>query len=145
MRIFLLIVLLAIGKIAHGQTVLNWSDLSTGISWENNSPEPYFPVFQKANFSPDIRALEGEQVIITGYLLILDGKQSIYLLSKNPMASCFFCGNGGPETIVDLWFATKPSFVMDDLVSVEGTLRLNENNPNASYYRIENADATSFK
>lgn len=61
------------------------------------------------------------------------------------MASCFFCGNGGPETIVDLWFAQKPSFGMDELISVEGILRLNEQNPNASYYRIEEADATSFK
>ena len=145
MRVVILLILIAVVNIARGQTVLDWSDLSEGISWEKSSPEPYFPVFQKANFSPKIRALEGEQVIITGYLLVLDGKQSVYLLSKNPMASCFFCGNGGPETIVDLWFAQKPSFTMDALVSVEGVLRLNEHNPNASYYRIEEADATSFK
>ncbi len=145
MRLFCFTILFATVNFANGQTVLNWTDLAAGIALERSSPETPFPVFREANFSPLIRALEGEKVILTGYLLVLDGEQSIYLLSKNPMASCFFCGNGGPETIVDLWFAKKPSFVMDELISVEGILRLNENNPNASYYRIENADATSFK
>lgn len=129
----------------HAQSVLDWADLSEGISWEPSSPETIFPGFQKATFSPKMSALDGEQVIITGYFLILDGKQSVFLLSKNPMASCFFCGNGGPETIIELRFTERPSFVMDDLLSVAGTLHLNENDPNACYYRIENADGLSFK
>ncbi len=133
------------GTTAHAQTVLSWSDLSTEISWELQSIETMIPGFQRATFSPKMRALEGEEVIITGYLLVLDGRQTVYLLSKNPMASCFFCGNGGPETIVALEFTQKPSFVMDELISVKGTLRLNQDNPNACYYRVEAADATSFK
>ncbi|MEX0361864.1 MAG: hypothetical protein AB3N10_12860, partial [Allomuricauda sp.] len=76
--------------------------------------------------------------------LVLDGTQSVYLLSKNPMASCFFCGNGGPETIMELEFSEKPSFVMDDLLSVSGLLRLNADNPNQCYYRIEKAIALSL-
>lgn len=92
-----------------------------------------------------MKALEGQQVIITGYLLVLDAEQSVFLLSKNPMASCFFCGNGGPETVLDLQFPQPPSFEMDEVITVEGTFYLNENNPNASYYKIGNADAISFK
>lgn len=145
MRIFLVIVLFWMGTAARGQTVLDWSDLSEGISWVLSSPEEIFAGFQRATFSPEMRALEGKQVIITGYLLVLDGRQSVYLLSKNPMASCFFCGNGGPETIVDLKFSELPSFVMDDLLSVKGILYLNGDDPNACYYRIENADAFSVK
>ncbi|WP_120714336.1 DUF3299 domain-containing protein [Ulvibacterium marinum] len=145
MRIFLFIVGCWIGLDTNAQTVLGWSDLSEGISWEVPSPENIFPAFQEANFSPKMKALEGKKVVITGYLLVLDSQQSIYLLSKNPMASCFFCGNGGPETVLDLKFVEKPSFVMDELLSVEGILYLNENNPNACYYRIEDADAISFK
>lgn len=145
MRFFLLIVLFWMGITARAQTILDWSDLSEGISWELPPPEAILPGFQKATFSSKMKALEGKQVIITGYLLVLDSEKSIYLLSKNPMASCFFCGSGGPETIVDLKFAQKPSFVMDELLSVKGTLHLNENNPNACYYRIEKAEASSFK
>lgn len=145
MRLFLIIVWFCIETDVQGQTFLDWSDLSNGISIEPASPEAIFPGFQKANFSSKMKALESEQVIINGYLLILDGKQSAYLLSKNPMASCFFCGNGGPETVVDLQFSQKPSFAMDELLSVEGILYLNEDDPNACYYRIEKADALSLK
>ncbi len=134
-----------IGIAARGQEVLDWIDLSEGISWEEASPGIVIPGFQKATFSAKMKALEGKRVILTGYFLVLDGRQSVYLLSRNPMASCFFCGNGGPETIVDLEFEQRPTFMMDDLLSVEGTLHLNDSDPNACYYRIENADALSFK
>ena len=145
MRVILAIVLFCTALHATSQTVLEWSDLSEGISWEYPpSFETVVPGFQKATFGPKMRALEGKEVVIIGYLLVLDGRQTIYLLSKNPMASCFFCGNGGPETVMDLTFSEKPKFEMDDLVSVQGTLRLNGDNPNGCYYRIENADALSF-
>ena len=145
MRIVFVMIFFCTVSTLVGQTVLEWSDLSEGISWEfPSSFETVVPGFQRATFGPKMRALEGKEVIIIGYLLVLDGRQTIYLLSKNPMASCFFCGNGGPETVMDLRFSQKPKFEMDDLVSVQGTLRLNSNNPNACYYRIENADALSF-
>ncbi|MBL6644720.1 MAG: DUF3299 domain-containing protein [Flavobacteriaceae bacterium] len=145
MRFFMIMAVFCIGIPSHAQTVLNWADLSEEISWELPAPENIFPGFEKAIFSLKMKSLEGEKVFLTGYFLVLDGKQSVYLLSKNPMASCFFCGNGGPETVVELNFAEKPSFRMDDLLSVEGTLRLNEDDPNASYYRIENANAFTLK
>ncbi|WP_435624453.1 hypothetical protein [Flagellimonas sp.] len=128
----------------NAQTVLTWEDLSDGIFWESHTPNALVPGFEKATFSAKLRALEGKKVSITGYLLVLDGRQSVFLLSKNPMASCFFCGNGGPESIMALNFTKKPSFKMDDLLSVEGTFHMNGTDPNASYYRIENADAVSF-
>lgn len=145
MRLLLLIVWFSMVTNVHAQTVLDWSVLSKGISFELPSPEAIFPGFQKATFTSKIRAFDGEKVIITGYLLVLDGTQSTYLLSKNPMASCFFCGNGGPETILDLQFSQKQSFEMDELLTVEGVLYLNDDNPNKCYYRIEKADALSIK
>lgn len=144
-QFFTILVLLWIGTTTYAQTVLDWADLSGEISLELPSPEAVLPGFQKATFSPKMSTLEGKKVMVIGYFLVLDGKQSAYLLSKNPMASCFFCGNGGPETIMELHFDEKPSFEMDDLLSVEGTLRLNEDDPNACYYRIENAEAFSLK
>ncbi len=144
MRFFFLLVLWCCLGTVNGQTLITWDDLSEGISWDLASSESIFPGFQKAKFSDRLATLEGKQVTLIGYLLVLDGKQSVFLLSKNPMASCFFCGNGGPETVADLRFEKKPNFAMDELLSVEGTLYLNRNNPNASYFRIENANAISF-
>ncbi|PRX57467.1 hypothetical protein [Flagellimonas meridianipacifica] len=145
MRVFAVIVFFLMAAEGRTQTTLTWEDLSDGIFWESHTPNALIPGFEKATFSARLRALEGKKISITGYLLVLDGKQSIYLLSKNPMASCFFCGNGGPESIVDLQFDKKVSYGMDALLSVEGTFHLNGNDPNASYYRIENANAVSFK
>lgn len=133
------------GTNARAQTILDWSDLSKGISWEPYTAEAISPRFQKAAFSSKMEATEGAEVILTGYFLVLDGSQSIYMLSKNPWASCFFCGNGGPETVVGLQFPEKPSFSMDDLLSVKGILRLNRENPEQFYYLIEKADALSLE
>ncbi|CAN0468149.1 unnamed protein product [Phaeothamnion confervicola] len=42
------------------------------------------------------------------------------------MSQCFFCGVGGPETIVEVSFkGTPPKFNSDDLVTVKGKLKLN--------------------
>ena len=129
------------GISAQAQTILDWSDLSNGITWEPLQVETTFPGFKKADFTSTMRSLEGNQVTITGYLLNLGGNQSEYLLSKNPMASCFFCGNGGPETILQLSFVDRNSFQMDDLITVTGILRLNGKDPTRCYYLIEQAEA----
>ena len=129
------------GITAHAQTILDWSDLSAGIFWELPSPEAGFAEFQKATFSPEMKTLEGKKVTITGYLLVLGGERIVFLLSKNPMASCFFCGNGGPETILQISFVENTSFQMDDLITVTGVLRLNREDPTRCYYLIEQADA----
>ncbi|MEL6484260.1 MAG: hypothetical protein AAFU57_14510 [Bacteroidota bacterium] len=144
MRGFFVFVFIWFSGFSYGQKVLSWSDLTQGISWEAPSLENLFPGFQEASFSKDMQGLEGKKVILTGYFLILDSRQSVFLLSKNPMASCFFCGNGGPETVVDLRFEDAPKFDMDDLLSVEGVLRLNEDDPELCYYRIEEANAVRY-
>ncbi|UII76222.1 hypothetical protein LV716_00030 [Flagellimonas sp. HMM57] len=144
MRFLPFIVLIWMATTTYAQTSLDWSDLTGGISFQALSLEDPFPGFTKARFSEDLKALEGKEIVLTGYFLVLDGSQSVYMLSMNPMASCFFCGNGGPETVVGLQFAEKPAFKMDELLSVNGILRLNRQNPNEYYYRIENADAISF-
>ncbi len=141
MRIIFCVILFTLVHTSRAQTILNWSDLSEGISWEPPSAEMNLPGFQKATFTPVMKALEGKQVTITGYMLVLGGGQTVYLLSKNPMASCFFCGNGGPETILQISFVENTSFQMDDLITVTGLLGLNSDDPTRCYYLIERAEA----
>ncbi|MEM7109295.1 MAG: DUF3299 domain-containing protein, partial [Bacteroidota bacterium] len=46
--------------------------------------------------------------------------------SRYPYASCFFCGSGGPESIVELQLKPDhPKFKMDQRVTITGTLVLN--------------------
>ncbi len=144
MRTFILLLVFHIGVTAESQAFIDWYDLSGGIAFNSQSLDDPFQGFSIATFSEELTALEGKEVVLTGYFLRLDSNQSIYMLSKNPMASCFFCGNGGPETVVGLQFLERPSFDMDELLSVRGILRLNKDNPNQYYYRIEKADAFSL-
>ena len=123
------------------QTPLDWSDFESGISWKKGSEGSTFPGFLEADFSDRLENLEGKQISIIGFLIVLDGSQSVFMLSKNPMAECFFCGNGGPETISQINFKGENSFQMDDLISVTGILRLNRKDPTRCYYLIEQAEA----
>lgn len=139
MKLIFLFLLMNFSIESSSQTILTWSDLEKGIFWEKNSFKDY-PGFFKANFSSRLNELEGKEITLTGYLLVLGGKQSLVMLSKNPMASCFFCGNGGPETIAEIEFSQQNSFKMDDVVTITGTLRLNGDDPTSCYYRIEQAN-----
>tara|TARA_R110002050_G_scaffold202106_2_gene337255 strand:+ start:4688 stop:5110 length:423 start_codon:yes stop_codon:yes gene_type:complete len=84
-------------------------------------------------FSPKFPSIlsskyEGQEVIISGYLIPLDVAANTYALSKNPFSACFFCGNAGPETVVELKFKEDPGrFATDKFVPITGELRLNRN------------------
>ncbi len=81
--------------------------------------EPRFPPALVSQY-------EGQEVSISGYLIPVDVEANTYALSKNPFTSCFFCGNAGPETVIELRFAKAPGrFATDTFVMVKGTLQLN--------------------
>lgn len=127
---------------AISQVPLDWEDLAQGVEFNEGNT---VPGFLNAEFQKNIVELSGKKVTLNGYFLVLEGSASAYMLSKNPMASCFFCGNGGPETVVELRFSSPPEFKTDDILSVAGTLLLNTDDPEHCYYIIENADAFTLK
>ncbi len=53
-------------------------------------------------FGDKVQLLEYKQVEIKGYMIPVDAANNVYVLSANPMASCFFCGSSGPESIIQL-------------------------------------------
>jgi len=66
--------------------------------------------------------IENKKVTITGYFLDLDPDGKWFMLSKNPFASCFFCGKSGPETVLELigFKNVKKKFKSDEMVEVTG-------------------------
>lgn len=82
----------------------------------------YFPTF-----TPEVKALVGKEISIEGFYVPFAPEEGNYIiLSKLPMSQCFFCGVGGPETIVEVSFkGATPKFNNDDLVTVKGKLKLN--------------------
>lgn len=106
------------------QTEITWWDLAR-ISYTEKFFPSYGANFLYPKFSEQMKSLEGKKVSITGYFLDIDPSAEMYILSKNPMASCFFCGMGGPETAMEIQFKSKPNFNTDDILLVTGTLKLN--------------------
>jgi len=143
-KIAALFLVLPFAAVTMAQTELNWADLESGITWQKAQQGSSYPSFLNATFSSQLTMLEGQKITLTGFLLVLDGRKSIYMLSKFPMASCFFCGGSGAETVAEISFVEKPSFGMDDLITVTGSLRLNGNDPTRCYYSIERAEGLGF-
>ena len=125
MRKLFFLCLFLISVAAHSQTEISWSTLDDVTFTDKYSEEAqgyyYYPQFGKS-----VKELEGKQVFLKGYMLVIDPSQNIYILSRYPYASCFFCGSGGPESIVELQLKPKhPKFKMDQIVTISGTLVLN--------------------
>lgn len=111
-------------SVCFSQQKITWEDLS-----KVTFSEKFFPAFGESflypKFLPSVTALEGKQITVTGYFLNIDPKGKLYILSKGPMSSCFFCGVGGPETAIELEFSSKQTFKTDDIIAITGTLKLN--------------------
>lgn len=127
---------------ASAQVDLTWEDLAN-ITFTEKYFAAYDSNFLYPEFSKEITGLEGKEVSIVGYFLDMDPNGQLYILSKNPLASCFFCGNGGPETAVEIQFDSKPNFETDDIVMITGKLKLNQDDVQHFNYIL--TDCSGFK
>jgi len=132
----LLLFIFVSSTIAFAQKKTTWKDLSKVTFTEKYVPS-YDQNFLKPEFSDAVKALDGQLISITGYFLNIDPKGKLYILSKGPMSSCFFCGVGGPETAIEIQFTTTPPFKTDDILQITGKLRLNSDDVNHFNYILE--------
>lgn len=115
---------LLFGFKGYTQKKITWKDLSKVKFVDKYFPK-YKQYFLHPTFSTSVKQLEGKKVTITGYFLNIDPRGKVFILSKGPMSSCFFCGVGGPETAIELQFISKPTFKTDNIITVTGILKLN--------------------
>ena len=91
-------------------------------------------MFDKPKFSKVVKALEGQEITIKGYILPLDVDGTHYVLSANPYSACFFCGGAGPESVMELWLVNYDKrYKTDDVVTFKGVLMLNKEPLGLSY------------
>ncbi len=140
----LLVFVLLLGIKAEAQVTLNWADFAD-VNFEPVYSEKYDIHFLTPSFGDNIKGYEGQKVSIKGYFLDISGSGEIFLISENPMASCFFCGAAGPETIVEVRFTEAPPFKTDDIVTASGILQLNANDVNSVNYILKEASAVGEK
>ncbi len=114
-----------------------WKSLSS-VSYkisEDQFGELYVPVF-----SDESKKLEGTEVEADGYIIPFEGmfKPEHIILSSLPLAECFFCGSGGPETVMEVML-TNPIKYTSKRVKVRGKLVLNGNDPEKLMYILKDA------
>ena len=106
--------------------MLDWSALTDVHFFEKFSNSLGIKYYQ-ATYGDTIQELEGDEVIMMGYLIPLDALGETYALSKNPFSACFFCGAAGPETVVELRIKSEyiQRYQTDERRAFRGRLQLN--------------------
>lgn len=135
---FLAGIMLLVVQNTIAQSKLTWDDLAD-VDFVPEYNQKYDVHFLMPTFGDKIKAYNGKKIEITGYFLDISGTGEVFLVSANPMASCFFCGGSGPESIVEVAFEDIPPFKTDQVVTVTGILELNRDNVDHCNYILKNA------
>lgn len=141
--IFFLLTTLVVVKM-DSQERLTWNDLSD-VTFKRTYNPIYDTDFLVPTFGKHVKSFVGKQVIIKGYFLDIAGDGEFLLLSKQPMATCFFCGGAGPETIIEVNFKKKPNFKTDQIIEIIGLLKLNADDVDHCNYILNNVVGTLIK
>ncbi|MBK8879274.1 MAG: hypothetical protein IPN74_12200 [Haliscomenobacter sp.] len=103
--------------------------------YEEIEMEMFAPVF-----SDTLTQLDGQLVEVEGFAIPIEESEGQIALSAFPMASCFFCGQASPSSVMSIQ-PSKPGkrYKMDAKVTFVGQLRLNYDDPNEFYFVLEQA------
>lgn len=120
-----------------------WKTLSevTFKIGQDDFGEVYLPVF-----SPNIKKIEGKEVTLSGFIIPFEGlfKPNHIILSSLPLAECFFCGSGGPETVAEVHLNGNVKYT-EKKVIVKGKLYLNAADPEQLMYVLRDAEITGVE
>ena len=128
--------LMIVGMELFAQTALSWDDLYD-VTFETMPGDTW----ACPTFGPKLKGLDGHEVYLTGYVLPTELDQNQYYLSANTFASCFFCGQAGPESVMELELRSADrNYRTDEWLRFKGTLRLNDWDRDRLYYLLEEAE-----
>ncbi len=125
---------------SFSQKKITWDDLSD-VEFKEKFVKSVDAYYLFPEFGPTVKAMNGKEISIAGYMLVMDPGGDFFVLSKGPFASCFFCGAAGPETIIEVQFKDKKhkKYKMDDKVVLKGRLKLNTEDIEHCNYILEDA------
>ena len=119
----------------------NWKILS-GLEYEKTKDE-YGEIFVP-KFGPTIKALEGKEITLSGYIIPFEGmfEPDHLIVSSVPVASCFFCGGAGPESVAEIYL-DEPVKYTAKKVTFTGKLTLNDSDVDQLMYILKEAKLES--
>jgi hypothetical protein len=118
----------------------NWKILSK-ITFKKEYDEILGLKIDVPVFSKEVRALEGKEVTLKGYIIPTDGykSQKEFVFSAFPYNMCFFCGGAGPETVIEA-FCKSPIPYSSEPVFLKGILQLNANDSGRLIYSLHKVE-----
>jgi len=142
LSIFLLICsLFPIGSYAQ-ETQLTWQFLSDNVEFTEKRDKELEMFFYFPTFSATLKKIEGKKAMIRGYVVASDPEKGVYVLSRYPMAQCYFCGGAGPDSIMEIHLASVGKrYKIDQNLILKGTLKLNATDIEHSTFILEEAEA----
>jgi len=123
------------------QTRIDWINLAD-VVFEEKMMDEVEMMYNHATFGASLLALEGKEVSITGYMIPMDPMGITFVLSRNPNATCFFCGGAGPETVlqINVKKGIFKRYTTDDRLTFKGILRMHEKDIDSLTYVLEEAE-----
>jgi len=116
---------------------LNWKLLGQ-IKYVKKASTDYPEGVMYPVINTSLKTKQTKTIYMSGFIVPIDNKS--YALSKNVFASCFFCGQAGPETIMGIKFKNPGTKLKtDQYVTLQGTFRYNDSDVEDWIYHIENA------
>lgn len=122
---------------AQGSSNQNWETLSK-LEFEKSHDE-YGEIYIP-KFGPEINALAGKEIELDGYIIPFEGMfgPTKLIISSVPIASCFFCGGAGPESVAEVYLKESVKYTAKR-VKVTGKLTLNKENSDQLMYILKDA------
>ena len=137
-RIFLLFIFLSFNYFS--QNIINW-ELLKNVEFDEVWSEEFQAYYMIPKFSKSIKDMNNKEVQIRGFIIPVDIVQDYYVLSANPYSSCFFCGQAGPESVMEIQMVKKyEGLRMDQVITFKGKLKLNVDDIYQLNYILENAE-----
>ena len=139
-KIALLVVVFFLGSGFNAQNIITW-ELLKNVEFDEIWSEEFQAYYMIPKFSNAVKAMDGKQVQIRGFIIPVDIVQDYYVLSANPYSSCFFCGQAGPESVMEIEMVKKyEGLRMDQVITFKGKLRLNVDDIYQLNYILEDAE-----
>ena len=122
------------------QNIITW-ELLKNVEFDEIWSEEFQAYYMVPKFSDSVKEMDGKEVQIRGFIIPVDIVQDYYVLSANPYSSCFFCGQAGPESVMEIQMIKKyEGLRMDQVITYRGTLKLNVDDIYQLNYILEDAE-----
>ena len=124
----------------YSQNIITW-ELLKNVEFDEIWSEEFQAYYMVPKFSSSVKAMNNKEVQIRGFIIPVDIVQDYYVLSANPYSSCFFCGQAGPESVMEVQMVKKyEGLRMDQIITFKGKLKLNVDDIYQLNYILEDAE-----